>query len=57
MVYNKVLPDTKDQFAINLIENEQHELLFLKRSQSSRIGPGLWGFPAGRIKIDESPGQ
>ena len=57
MVHIKTLPDIKDHFAINVIENKQHELLLLRRSRSSSIGPGLWGFPAGRIEIGESPEQ
>jgi len=45
----------KARFSINVIENLQHELLFLKRSMYAELGPGLWGFPAGHIKNNETP--
>ena len=57
MVPSTSLPQIKDNFAINLIENRQHELLFLKRSRDSKIGPELWGFPAGHMQTGESPEQ
>lgn len=45
----------KARFSINLIENSGNQLLLLKRSQKAELGPGLWGFPAGHIKNDETP--
>lgn len=45
----------RSRFAINLIENERHELLLLKRAQDRALGPGLWGLPAGTIEPDETP--
>ena len=49
------LPPPKARFSICLLENVAHELLFLKRSPSSSMGPGQWGFPAGHIEEHESP--
>lgn len=43
------------RFAINVLENAAGRLLFLKRSPSAGLGPGLWGFPAGHIEAGESP--
>ena len=46
---------TKARFSINIIENDENQILLLKRSQDSELGPGLWGFPAGHIEQEESP--
>lgn len=43
------------RFAVNVIENARGELLLLERSRRAALGPGLWGFPAGHLKGDESP--
>ena len=43
------------RFSINVVVNNQDQVLLLKRSTASRLGPGLWGFPAGHIEADESP--
>lgn len=45
----------EDRFAINVLENSNNEILLLKRSPRARLGPGLWGFPAGHIEDGESP--
>lgn len=45
----------KNRFSINVIENNQNEILLLKRATETTLGPGLWGFPAGHIEEDESP--
>ncbi|NNE37307.1 MAG: NUDIX hydrolase, partial [Gammaproteobacteria bacterium] len=50
-------PDIEGRFAINVIENSQNELLFLKRHTETEIGPGLWGFSAGHIEEQETPEQ
>lgn len=42
-------------YAITLLENEDNELLFLKRSRYAEPGAGKWGFPAGHIENGESP--
>lgn len=47
--------DPRARFAINVLENSNNEILLLKRSPRARLGPGLWGFPAGHIEDDESP--
>lgn len=49
-----MLPELKARFSICLIENQRHELLFLKRSDEASFGAGLWGFPGGHIEVDES---
>lgn len=49
------LPPIKARFSINIVENSQSQLLFLKRSTVSKFGPGLWGFPAGHIDPGETP--
>lgn len=49
------LPSVKARFSINIIENNESELLLLKRSIDSKFGPGLWGFPAGHINPGELP--
>lgn len=52
------MPDEpKDRFAINVLENKGNEILLLKRRAEAKLGPGLWGFPAGHIKPGETPGQ
>ena len=43
------------RFSVNVVENGNSEILLLKRSTASRYGPGLWGFPAGRVEDGESP--
>ncbi len=48
-------PKITARFAIGLVENNNNELLLLKRSPQAPLGPGLWGFPAGHIERDESP--
>ena len=47
-------PPLKARFSINVLENSNSEILLLKRSKSSQLGPGLWGFPAGHIEAGES---
>ena len=42
------------RFAICLIEDAQHRLLFLKRAADRALGPNVWGFPAGHIEVNES---
>ena len=51
----KNLAPPKARFSICLLENSAHELLFLKRSANSTMGPNQWGFPAGHIEQNESP--
>ena len=48
-------PPVTGRFSVNVLENDQSEVLLLKRSVSSQYGPGLWGFPAGHIEEGESP--
>jgi len=50
-----VTPGVKARFSINLVENARGELLLLKRSRMQKLGPGMWGFPAGHIEGDETP--
>lgn len=47
--------DIKARFSINILENERNEVLLLKRGIETKLGPGLWGFPAGHIEDGESP--
>lgn len=42
------------RYALNLLENAAGELLLLKRAADARLGPGLWGLPAGKIEPGES---
>lgn len=43
------------RFSINVLENDRNEILLLKRSTALRLGPGLWGFPAGHMETNETP--
>jgi len=45
----------KSRFSINVIQNADDDILLLKRSERAQLGPGLWGFPAGHIREDETP--
>ena len=45
----------KARFSICLVENTDHQLLFLKRSANAKLGAKQWGFPAGHIERGESP--
>ncbi|MFT5133490.1 MAG: 8-oxo-dGTP pyrophosphatase MutT (NUDIX family) [Gammaproteobacteria bacterium] len=51
----RVLPPIEARFSINIVENNLSELLLLKRSAQAKLGPGLWGFPAGHIEDGEKP--
>ena len=52
-----MLSEPKARFSICLLENEQHELLFVRRVSSAKLGAGQWGFPGGHIEGGESPVQ
>ena len=54
--YPTLMPVSKPKarFAICLIEDDQHRLLFLQRAPDRVLGPSLWGFPAGHIEAGES---
>lgn len=54
MVYDAAMT-IKSRFSINVLENDRNEILLLKRRPEARLGPGLWGFPAGHIEANESP--
>lgn len=45
------------RFALNLLVDDDGRLLLLERSREARLGPGLWGLPAGRIEPGESAEQ
>jgi len=45
----------KARFSINVLENDKNEILLLKRNHATKLGPGLWGFPAGHIENNETP--
>ena len=47
-------PPPVARYALNLLQNEAGELLLLKRAADARLGPGLWGLPAGKIEAGES---
>lgn len=42
------------RYALNLLQNAAGELLLLKRAEDARLGPGLWGLPAGKIEAGET---
>ena len=42
------------RYAINVIEDQQGRLLFLRRAGHLRLGAGLWGFCAGRLEPGET---
>jgi 8-oxo-dGTP diphosphatase len=50
-----VCPRIKARFSVNILENSDSELLLLKRSNMTKLGPGLWGFPADHIESGETP--
>jgi 8-oxo-dGTP pyrophosphatase MutT (NUDIX family) len=43
------------RYALNLLLDEAARLLLLKRAAEARLGPGLWGLPAGKIEPGETP--
>lgn len=43
------------RYTINLIEDSEGCLLFLRRAGHLRLGAGLWGFCGGRIEPGEAP--
>ena len=43
------------RFSIAVMQNRQGDVLFLRRSPGSRLGPDCWGFPAGHIEPGETP--
>ena len=47
---NKLAPK---HYAINVIEDPQGRLLFLRRAGHLHLGAGLWGFCAGRLEPGE----
>lgn len=47
----------KIRFAINIVENTNHDILLLKRHPQAGLGAGLWGFPAGHIESGETAVQ
>ncbi len=51
------LPPVKGRFSISVIENDNGEILLLRRSVKRQYGPGLWGFPAGHFEGNESAEQ
>lgn len=42
------------RYALNLLVNDAGELLLLERALAARLGPGLWGLPAGKIEPGET---
>ncbi len=49
------LPPPRARFSICLVEDDDSQLLFLKRAPDRELGPDKWGFPAGHIEPGESP--
>jgi len=43
------------RYALNLLLDARDRLLLLRRSDSTALGPGLWGLPAGKIEPGETP--
>jgi 8-oxo-dGTP pyrophosphatase MutT (NUDIX family) len=43
------------RFSIAVLENPDGDVLFVRRSPDSRLGPDRWGFPAGHIERGETP--
>jgi len=52
-----MLGEPTARFALNLLLDDDGRLLLLERSREARLGPGLWGLPAGRIEPGESAEQ
>lgn len=52
-----MLSAPKARFSICLLENEQHELLFVRRASGATFAADQWGFPGGHIEGSESPMQ
>lgn len=42
------------RYALNLLLDAEQRLLMLKRSTAAKLGPGLWGLPAGKIEAGET---
>jgi len=51
---NTALPPTA-RYALNLLLDDVDRLLLLHRAADARLGPGLWGLPAGKIEPGETP--
>ena len=45
------------RYALNLLLNPAGELLLIRRVETARLGPGLWGLPAGKIEPGETPAE
>lgn len=43
------------RYALNLLIDDRERLLMLRRSPQAKLGPALWGLPAGKIEAGESP--
>ncbi|MEQ8660623.1 MAG: NUDIX domain-containing protein [Gammaproteobacteria bacterium] len=51
---NTAAPPTA-RYALNLLLDADDRLLMLRRAAGARLGPGLWGLPAGKIEPGETP--
>jgi 8-oxo-dGTP pyrophosphatase MutT (NUDIX family) len=45
------------RFSLAVLLNNQDEILLMRRARSDSFAPGLWGFPGGHIRGDETPEQ
>lgn len=43
------------RYALNLLLDADDRLLLLRRAPDARLGPDLWGLPAGKIEPGETP--
>ena len=50
-------PPVKARFAINILENNNNEILLIKRYPAAKMQPNRWGFPAGHIEPNETPDE
>jgi len=53
---NNPTPPTA-RYALNLLLDVTDRLLLLLRATDAGLGPGLWGLPAGKIEIGETPAE
>lgn len=51
----KVKVGNSPKGAVVVVRDSQGLILILKRAPSSYFAPSQWGFPGGKIELDESP--
>lgn len=45
------------RFSLAVLVNNQDEILLMRRARNDTFAPGIWGFPGGHIRENETPEQ